>query len=100
MKRRRGSRPLVGSPPVFAGFRSPPEVMLLAVRWCLRHARSYRTWKSFSPSAASTGITSPSFGGCNASLPSSPIMLTQAQVRAYACLIVDPSIAAPPVGLS
>jgi transposase, IS6 family len=42
MKRRRLIRPI--QPPVsgFAGFRFPPEVILIAVRWYLRYGLSYR----------------------------------------------------------
>jgi len=42
MKRRRIIRPI--QPPVsgFAGFRFPPEVILIAVRWYLRYGLSYR----------------------------------------------------------
>ena len=42
MKRRRLIRPI--HPPVsaFAGFRFPPEVILIAVRWYLRYGLSYR----------------------------------------------------------
>jgi len=45
MKRRRLIRPI--HPPVsaFAGFRFPPEVILLAVRWYLRYGLSYRDLK-------------------------------------------------------
>src|SRR6187431_1534265 len=42
MKRYRRSRPLVQVPSAFAGFRFPPEVILLAVRWYLRYGPSYR----------------------------------------------------------
>ena len=42
MKRTRRSRPPVGMPSGFAGFRFPPEVILLAVRWYLRYGLSYR----------------------------------------------------------
>src|ERR1700722_2097442 len=41
MKRRR-RRPPGGAPSAFTGFRFPPEVILLAVRWYLRYALSYR----------------------------------------------------------
>jgi transposase-like protein len=42
VKRRRLIRPI--QPPVsaFAGFRFPPEVILIAVRWYLRYGLSYR----------------------------------------------------------
>lgn len=39
--RRRRVRPLA-PPSEFAGFRFPPEVIVLAVRWYLRYALSYR----------------------------------------------------------
>ncbi len=42
MKRNRRSRPPVQAPSAFAGFRFPPEVILLAVRWYLRYGLSYR----------------------------------------------------------
>ena len=42
MKRTRRSRPPVGMPSGFVGFRFPPEVILLAVRWYLRYGLSYR----------------------------------------------------------
>jgi len=42
MKRTRRSRPPVGMSSAFAGFRYPPEVILLAVRWYLRYGLSYR----------------------------------------------------------
>jgi transposase-like protein len=32
----------VQAPSAFAGFRFPPEVILLAVRWYLRYGLSYR----------------------------------------------------------
>jgi transposase-like protein len=36
------------SPPVsaFAGFRFPPEVIVVAIRWCLRFNLSYRESRS------------------------------------------------------
>jgi IS6 family transposase len=42
MKRTRRSGPPVGMPSGFVGFRFPPEVILLAVRWYLRYGLSYR----------------------------------------------------------
>jgi len=40
----RTRRPRLGRVPrsAFAGFRFPPEVIVLAVRWCLRFGRSHR----------------------------------------------------------
>jgi transposase, IS6 family len=42
MKRRRRRPPVVAPPSGFAGFRFPPEVIMLAVRWYLRYGLSYR----------------------------------------------------------
>ena len=42
MKRTRRPGPPVGMPSGFTGFRFPPEVILLAVRWYLRYGLSYR----------------------------------------------------------
>jgi IS6 family transposase len=42
MKRHRRPRPPVTMPSGFVGFRFPPEVILLAVRWYLRYGLSYR----------------------------------------------------------
>ncbi|MSW82836.1 MAG: IS6 family transposase [Actinobacteria bacterium] len=42
MRRNRRARPLVPVPSAFTGFRFPPEVILLAVRWYLRCGLSYR----------------------------------------------------------
>jgi transposase-like protein len=42
MKRDRRPSPPVQAPTAFAGFRFPPDVILLAVRWYLRYSLSYR----------------------------------------------------------
>jgi len=42
MYRRRSCPQLQPVPSAFAGFRFPPEVILLAVRWYLRFGSSYR----------------------------------------------------------
>jgi len=42
MKRNRRPRPPVQAPSAFAGFRFPPDVIMLAVRWYLRYSLSYR----------------------------------------------------------
>jgi transposase-like protein len=42
MKRSRRSRPPVQAPSAFTGFRFPPDVTLLAIRWYLRYGLSYR----------------------------------------------------------
>ena len=54
----------------FAGFRFPPEVIMLAVRWYLRTACPTATWRISLPNAASSWITSRSTGGCSGSAPS------------------------------
>ena len=57
MKRTRRSRPPVGMPSGFAGFRFPPEVILLAVRWYLRYGLSYRDLEELLPSVVSRSTT-------------------------------------------
>jgi IS6 family transposase len=42
MKRRRLIRPIQPPGSAFTGFRFPPEVILIAVRWYLRYGLSYR----------------------------------------------------------
>ena len=42
MRLNRRARPLVQVPSAFTGFRFPPEVILLAVRWYLRYGLSFR----------------------------------------------------------
>jgi transposase, IS6 family len=42
MRRRRSAVPVGSALSAFAGFRFPPEVILLAVRWYLRYGLSYR----------------------------------------------------------
>ena len=42
MKHRRHCRPIQEPSSAFAGFRFPPEVILIAVRWYLRYGLSYR----------------------------------------------------------
>ena len=42
MKHRRSLRPVVAVPSAFTGYRFPPEVILLAVRWYLRYGLSYQ----------------------------------------------------------
>jgi hypothetical protein len=63
--RRPRAAPVPGA--AFAGFRFPPEVIVVAVRWYLRFGLSYRDVENCSPSGASTSITSPSTGGCSGS---------------------------------
>jgi IS6 family transposase len=38
----RRARPAVPAPSAFAGFRFPPDVIMLTVRWYLRYGLSYR----------------------------------------------------------
>lgn len=47
MKRNRRSRPPVQAPSAFASFRFAPDVILLAVRWYLPYALSYRDLEEF-----------------------------------------------------
>ena len=42
MRRRGSPRPVVDVPLAFAGFRFPPDVIVLAVRWYLRYGLCYR----------------------------------------------------------
>jgi transposase, IS6 family len=54
----------------FAGFRFPPDVIVLAVRWYLRFGLSYRDVEELLASAASRSTTSLSIrwvqrGGCS-----------------------------------
>ena len=42
MNRNRGAGPPVEALSAFDGFRFPPDVILLAVRWNLRYSFSYR----------------------------------------------------------
>ena len=54
VKRNRRSRPPVHAPSAFSGFRFPPEVILLAVRWYLRYGLCYRDLEEL---LAERGIT-------------------------------------------
>jgi hypothetical protein len=71
MRRRRTARPIVERS-AFAGFRFPPEVITLAVRWYLRYGLSYRDFEELLAGAAWRSITSRSTGGCSGSLRCSP----------------------------
>ncbi|HET7868709.1 MAG TPA: IS6 family transposase, partial [Actinomycetota bacterium] len=42
MRSQRHPRPCLAPPSAFAGYRFPPEVITLAVRWYLRFGLSYR----------------------------------------------------------
>jgi transposase-like protein len=52
---------------VFAGFRFPIEVIVVAVRWYLRYNSPTETLKNYWSNAASRSTTSPPTGGCNGS---------------------------------
>ncbi len=54
-------------PSAFVGFRFPPEVITLAVRWYLRFGLSYRDVEELLAEGALTLITSPSIAGCSGS---------------------------------
>ena len=55
VRRRRVSAPLVSSS--FAGFRFPPDVIVLVVRWYLRYGLSYRDVEECWPNAGSRSTT-------------------------------------------
>ena len=48
----------------FAGFRFPPDVIVLAVRWYLRFGLSYRDVEELLAERGIQAATSPSTGGC------------------------------------
>jgi hypothetical protein len=49
----------------FAGFRFPPEIIVLAVRWYLRYGLCYRDVEELLAEGGVEATTSPSTGGCN-----------------------------------
>ena len=51
----------------FAGFRFPPEIIVLALRWYLRFGLSYRDVEELLANVGSRSTTSLSTGGCSAS---------------------------------
>ena len=53
---------------IVAGFRFPPEVITLAVRWYLRYGLSYRDVEELLAERGIESITLPSTGGCSGSL--------------------------------
>ena len=69
MKRTRRPRPPVGMPSGFAGFRFPPEVILLAVRWYLRYGLSYWDLEELLAERAIEVDHVTSIGGCSGSHP-------------------------------
>ena len=56
MRRPRAARPQIQRS-AFAGFRFPPEVITVAVRWYLRYGLSYRDVEERWPSAVSRSTT-------------------------------------------
>ena len=61
-------RPAVQAPQSsFAGFRFPPEVIMLALRWYLRYSLSYRDVAELLAERGIRWITSRSTGGCSGS---------------------------------
>jgi transposase, IS6 family len=54
---------------VFAGFRFPPEIIVLAVRWYLRFRSATATWKSYLPRVGSRSTTYLCTGGCSCFTP-------------------------------
>jgi hypothetical protein len=65
--RTRRPRPAPATRSAFAGFRFPPEVIVLAVRWYLRFGLSYRDVEELLASAGSRSTMSPSTAGCSGS---------------------------------
>ena len=53
----RHRRPIVAQRSAFAGYRFPPEIILLGVRWYLRFGSPTATSKNSSPNAVSTSTT-------------------------------------------
>ena len=51
----------------FTGFRFPPEVILLALRWYLRYGLFYRDLEELFAERGIESITSPCIGGCSGS---------------------------------
>ena len=69
MKLRRGCRVQRVGLSAFAGFRFPPEVIMVTVRWYSATTFPIVISKNSSPNEASALITSPSTGEFNASKP-------------------------------
>jgi hypothetical protein len=65
--RARRPRPAPAPRSAFAGFRFPPEVIVIAVRWYLRYALSSRDVEELMVERGVESTTSPSTAGCCAS---------------------------------
>ncbi len=61
--------PTADEPSAFTGYRFPPEVIMLAVRWYLRYGLSYRDVEELLTERGIEVDTSPSTDGSNDSLP-------------------------------
>jgi hypothetical protein len=71
----------VGPCSAFNGFRFPPEIIVLALRWYLRYGLSYRDVEELrAESGESRSITSACSGGCSASRPCSSTRLDRAAI--------------------
>jgi transposase-like protein len=57
MKHHRLNRSIHQPASAFAGFRFPPEIILLSVRWYLRYGLSYRDLEELLAERASRSIT-------------------------------------------
>src|SRR4029453_19064646 len=74
--RRAGPAPVPWS--AFAGFRFPPDVIVLAVRWYLWFGLSYRDVEELLAERGVEVTTSPSTGGCSGSRACSPRLRARA----------------------
>ena len=66
MRRRHGRVAPLRS--AFVGFRFPPEVIMVAVRWYLRYRLSHRDVEELLAERVLRSITSRYIGGCSGSL--------------------------------
>ncbi len=66
-RRRCRAAPPTASLSAFSGFRFPPEVVMLAVRWYLRYGLSYRDLEELLGERGITVDHVTLFGGCNGS---------------------------------
>jgi hypothetical protein len=68
-------------PSVFKGFRFPPEIIVLAVRWYLRFGLSYRDVEELLTERGIEVDRVTVYRGCNASHRSSPMRPGRADTR-------------------